>query len=85
MGLVEGREVWGSTFALFYCADVALDCCFMVRCSSTFLSLLLLQQSFLAVLPPSLALFSLKRHHFSLYHFVLTAAASLCFLPLCFI
>lgn len=39
-GVVEGREVWGSTSALFYCADVALGYCSTVHCSSTFLSLL---------------------------------------------
>lgn len=74
-GVVEGREVWGSTSALFYCADVALGYCSTVRCSSTFLSLLPLRHFSLTVLPPSLFLFSLKQHNFSLYHFSQTNAS----------
>lgn len=35
-GVVEGRGVWGSTCALFHCADVALGYCFVLLCSSTF-------------------------------------------------
>ncbi len=56
IGAVEGREVWGSTFALFYCADVALGYCSMERCSSTFLSLLPLRAVF-PRFPPSFSLF----------------------------
>lgn len=37
-GLVEGRDVWGSTSALFYCADVASGDCSMVHSSLSSLS-----------------------------------------------
>lgn len=83
IGVVEGREVWGSTFALFHCADVALGYCFMLRCSSTFF-----------FSPPSPPVFQHISPSFSLYfHLSAIIFASIisprlllqCYLPLSFI
>lgn len=55
MGVVDGREVWGSTFALLHCADVALGYCSVVRCSTAVFFLLPLRRAFITFL--SLPLF----------------------------